>query len=123
MANVTTGNFGVKETKEALIAINETGLMMAKLFADGVQFDDFLSIWKRLSEDQAFKDQLVAAYQGWSNVSGEVADMDIQEALDLVSMQLSYIPKFVEALANKTPVTPAPSAAAKAKAKAQPAKK
>ena len=118
MANVTESKTGINDTKEALVAINEIGLTMAKLFADGVQFEDALALWKKLNEDQAFKDQLVAAYDGWSNISGELADMDVQEALDLVTMQLSYIPRFLEVIGKAAPAAPAA-----AKAKAQPAKK
>lgn len=89
---------GIQETKDALVAVNEVGLTMVKLFADGTQFADFIAIWKKLGEDQAFKDQLVAAYEGWNSISGEIADLDVNEALELVSVQLAYIPKFVEVL-------------------------
>lgn len=100
---------GIQETKDALIAVNEVGLTMVKLFADGTQFADFISIWKKLSEDETFKAQIVTAYEGWSGISGEIADLDVNEALELVSVQLAYIPKFVETL---KPAAPAAEGAA-----------
>lgn len=108
---------GIQETKDALIAMNEVGLTMAKLFADGTQFADFVAIWKKLSEDETFKAQLVTAYEGWNAISGEIADLDVNEALDLVSVQLAYIPKFVEAVAKNVPAAPATAPVMAAKAK------
>lgn len=98
---------GIQETKDAMIAINEVGLTMVQLFADGAQFQDVMEIWKKLSEDETFKAQLVAAYEGWSAISGEIADLDVNEALELVTVQLAYIPKFVDVVKKDTPATPA----------------
>lgn len=98
---------GVQETKDALVAINEVGLTMVQLFADGAQFQDVMEIWKKLSEDETFKAQLAAAYQGWNSISGEIADLDVNEALELVTVQLAYIPKFVDVIKKDTPATPA----------------
>lgn len=108
---------GIKETKEALIAVNEVGLTMVKLFADGTQFQDAIDMWKKLSEDAEFKACIATAYEGWNAISGEIADLDVNEALELVSAQLAYIPKFVEALKPAVPAAPAAPAAAKSSKK------
>lgn len=122
--NVAVQTAGVQETKDALIAMNEVGLTMAKLFSDGTQFADFIAIWKKLSEDETFKTQLVTAYEGWNAISNEIADLDVNEALDLVSVQLSYIPRFVEAVAKNVPAVPAvPAAPAAGAAMAKKARK
>jgi hypothetical protein len=97
---------GIQETKDAMIAINEVGLTMVQLFADGAQFQDVMQIWKKLSEDETFKAQLAAAYEGWSSISGEISDLDVNEALELVTVQLAYIPKFVDVIKKDTPATP-----------------
>ena len=114
MTPVTTAPQGIQETKEALVGINELGLAMARVFVDGVQFADFMDLWKKLSEDEAFKAKLMAAYEGWSKVSGELADLDVHESLEVVGVQLSYIPKFLEIFGKANPGSPAALAAAKA---------
>lgn len=104
---------GVKDTKEAMIGINELSLTLAKTFADGIQFTDVMDLWKKLSEDTAFKDQLLAAYEGWSNISAEVADIDATEALELVGIQMSYVPRYLEVLGKSSSLASAKTAPAK----------
>jgi hypothetical protein len=106
-ANVPAAQYGIQDTKEVLIAMNELGLTLLKLFADGVQFQDFLSLWKKIGEDQAFKDKLAAAYEGYKNVSGEITHLDVPNMLVLVSTQMEYIPLILASLGKPKESAPA----------------
>lgn len=97
-------SMGVQETKEVMIAVNELGLTLLNLFADGVQFADAMALWKKIGEDETFKAQLKAAYEGWSNVSGEISHIDVAGMLSLVATQMEYIPRLLEAI-GKTKAT------------------
>lgn len=99
--NAPAVQYGIQDTKEVMIALNEMGLTLLKLFADGVQFQDFISLWKAISENQDLKDKLAAAYEGYKNVSGEITHLDVPNMLVLVSTQMEYIPKIISALGKK----------------------
>ena len=86
---------GCVETTEALIAVNELTLFLVGRFADGIGFDDLLASRKKYQDDAEFRAKLGAAYEGWSKISGEIADMDIAESLSLVSLQMTYVPKIL----------------------------
>ena len=86
---------GCVETTEALISANELTLFLVGRFADGIGFDDLIACWRKYQDDAEFLAKLGAAYEGWSKISGEIADMDISESLRLVSLQLAYVPKLM----------------------------
>ena len=89
---------GVKETEEMIIAINELACFLVTQFKDGVQFKDFYELYKKLSDDDSFKQKMFDAYRGVSAVPQELGDLDVQEVVGLTSLQLSYIPKILDSL-------------------------
>ncbi|MCJ7520997.1 MAG: hypothetical protein MUP21_02070 [Dehalococcoidia bacterium] len=89
---------GCTETLDALIAVNELALFLVGRFADGVGFDDLIASWNKVQSDDEFRNRLSAAYEGWSKISGEIEDLDVNEAISLVSAQMSYVPRLMEAL-------------------------
>ncbi len=91
-------NIGIKETKEALIGINELGLFFVERFKDGRQMGDFIAFWEKLKNDEEFFQIVQEAYRGIHLVPKEADNMNINEGVELVVLQLSYIPKFIEAL-------------------------
>ena len=94
---------GVKETKEALIAINAITLFLVKRFKDGVDVADAFAIIKKVAtdEDPEFKALIAAGYDNYKAIKVEAKDIDGGEALELVDVQLAEIPKFLEALAEE----------------------
>lgn len=87
----------LKDTKEALKAVNELALFLAKNLKDGVQFSDATAAVGWLMEpasQQLFKD----AFEGIKNVPAEIKDLSLEEALELVSMYIVFVPRMVEAL-------------------------
>ena len=92
---------GVQETKEALIGLNEVSLELAKQFKDGVQVTDFTSLYSKITSDEAFKAKVLAAYEGYQKIPAEVKDIDAGEGLEIASVQLEYLPKFLDAFQSE----------------------
>lgn len=89
---------GIKETQEVLVAANEVAILMVKLLKDGVQLDDFAKVFELLVSDEKFKAKIAAAYDQVKMVPEELSDLGFFEAIELGRMQLTYVPKFVEAM-------------------------
>ena len=92
---------GIKETDEALIAINETGVFLAGRFADGVGFDDGVAFVTHLLGNEEYKKVLADAYDKYNQIPAELKDIDIAEGLTLAKRQLEYVPKILDALKKK----------------------
>lgn len=88
----------VKEVKEALVGINEVAILLIKNLKDGAQISDAAAIIAQLMADEALKAKLSAAVAGCSAIPAELGDLDLAEGLELGMVQLSYIPKILEAL-------------------------
>ncbi len=88
----------VKDTKEALVGMNEIALYFAKALSDGTQFKDFTEFYEKMTKDEDFKEKMRVAWEGRQNISTELKDVDLKEGLELVTVQLDYLPKFVDAM-------------------------
>ncbi len=93
-----TVKLGIKETKEALIGANKLSVLMMRRLKDDVGIDDAIAIYDKLKTDTEFRQTLVDAYQGIEKVPAEVKDLDLNEAVELIGVQVSYVPKMIEAL-------------------------
>lgn len=90
---------GIKETKEALVGLNELALVLLVAFKDGVQIGaDASAIWNKFSTDPMFAAKLSAAYDGFKAIPEEVKDIDAMEGIELAKVQLDYVPQFVAAM-------------------------
>jgi len=89
---------GIKETKELIAAVNELLIFFLKRFKDGVQYSDFIAFYKEIVSDPETKSLMIKAYEDYSKIPGEVKDIDVQEACELLLDQVSVIPKIVAAL-------------------------
>jgi hypothetical protein len=85
---------GIKEVKELLVAANVVAIKMIKLSKDGVSLSD-LGV---LVSDEELKNVLLEAAAGISKVVAEVKDIDAGEGIELAQVQLSLVPKILEAL-------------------------
>lgn len=89
----------MKETKEALIAVNEMAILLCSKLKDGFQLtDDVSAIFQKFSTDAEFMAKIKAGYQDASKISEEFKAVDLMSAVDLVTLQVGYIPKIAEAL-------------------------
>ena len=91
------GKKGVKEIQEALVGVMELSCLLASLFRDGVQAEDFLKLFSALKDDPKF----AAAFAGLKEIPEEVKDLDLSEGMMLAMVMLPYVPKFVESLKKK----------------------
>lgn len=92
---------GIKETQELLVGINELAVDLTSRFMDGVQLADFSSFYSKLVSDASFKAKLEEAYNSANKIPDEVKDLDVGEGLELVSIQVNYIPKFIQVIQDK----------------------
>lgn len=88
----------IKETKEVLVAVNELGIKIAGLVKDGAQVSDIVALVALISADADLQAKLLAAFQNAGAVSAEVKDIDINEGVELVVLQASYVPQILAAL-------------------------
>lgn len=89
---------GIKETNEILIAGNEVGVLAVKRLKDGFQFDDFQAFYEAFVNDADFKAKLQAGWENMGEVPAELKDIDLVEGGQLIMTQVSYVPKYLEAL-------------------------
>lgn len=88
---------GIKETKEALIAVDEVALILVANLKKGV-FGEFQAFWAALASNEDLKAKLAAAWDTHQQIPAEVGDVDLTEAMDLLMTEASYIPRFLAAL-------------------------
>jgi hypothetical protein len=89
----------MKETKEAVIAINELSILLCEKLKDGFQLtDDVSAIFQKFSTDAEFMEKVKAGYKDIALVPTELKAADLSSSIELVTIQVGYLPKIVEAL-------------------------
>lgn len=76
--------YGVKETKELLIAMLAIAGLLAVEFKDGVQVADFNSIMLKVATNTELKTKIEAAYKDMELVKSETKEINFVEALELL---------------------------------------
>lgn len=84
---------GVKETKEALIALATIGVFVVKRVKDGVDLSDLMALVDKL-RDEEFQAIVQAGVDGINLVDDELKDLDLDDYLELAK----FIPELVEVL-------------------------
>ena len=87
----------IKEMKEMMVGLMEMALMMAELFKDGVQAEDFMQMFMKLKDDPRY----LEAFKGMKEIPAEAKDIDLQEGMELVMMMMPYIPRMIDAMKKK----------------------
>jgi hypothetical protein len=91
---------GITETKEAMIAVDEIALFIAKRLKDGVGFDDVVALFEEVTTDEEFKAVLKKGYDGIKNVPAEIKAIDVAEVTELIVTEAAYVPKFIAAISG-----------------------
>jgi len=86
----------IKNTKEILVAANEIGLVVAQALKDGAQMSDVMVVVGKIMGD--LQGKVGAAISGASEAPAEIKDISVNEVVELVALQLEYVPKFVNVL-------------------------
>lgn len=73
---------GIKESKEALIALVVLGKLVSERLKDGVQLDDAIAIGQKFA-DEAFKAKVMAGIEGVDKVKEELQDLNLFDLLEL----------------------------------------
>lgn len=88
---------GVKESKEFLEGNFELLEFMIRRLKDGADFGDALALFEKLTSDDEFKKKLELAYKGVGKIDSEIQDVDLNEALELGTLVMKYVPRLVDA--------------------------
>jgi hypothetical protein len=94
---------GVKETREALVALNELSIHLISIFKNGLNVGSAVDLWKLFQNDEDLKAKIAAAYDNYAAIPAELEGLDIGGTLELTYTQLSYVPAIAEALRGKDP--------------------
>lgn len=85
---------GIKETKEAILALVVLGKVVAGLAKDGLKLDDAVALGAKFASDEAFKKAVLDGVNGIDQVPEEIKDLSLAEGLELAGV----IPQILEAL-------------------------
>jgi hypothetical protein len=77
---------GVKETKEAILALVLLGKFVADRLHDGLQLDDALALAKVITEESDFKTKVLAGIEGLDKVPEELQDFTFAEILEIATI-------------------------------------
>ena len=88
---------GIKEVREVQLALNEVVIFLAERAKDGLAADDAIAVVDKMLNDADFKAKVAAAVENIAAVPAEVSDLDIAEAMELVTVQLPFIPRLLAA--------------------------
>ena len=89
---------GIKETEEALEGILLLGLMFWKSFHDGFQVSDIGELWDTYKNDEKFNEVMAQAFEGYKKIPSEVKDLQLEEAIALSGVMMSYLPKYLKVI-------------------------
>lgn len=93
-----SGTHGIKETKEALIGLNEVTILIANRLKDGAQAADIPALLEDMKKDPEVVAKLAAARDNIKEVPAEIKDLQLAEGLELGVVQASYVPKLIAAM-------------------------
>lgn len=92
---------GIKETKECLKGIFELAKVSADVLKDGVQVQDLIDGYVKLSSDPEKKAAIEAAIAGVGEVPAELSNIKLVEALELGIFVMQELPALLEAFKPK----------------------
>ena len=93
---------GIKETKEALVAACEVGVLLVSVLKDGLQpAADFQAVYAKVTHDPAFIAKVTAAVSGAQLIPAELEDLSWLEKFELMKDVASYTDDFLAALKSK----------------------
>lgn len=90
--------YGIKETKEAIVGVNELSLVLIDRLKDGYQSSDLTALVQKLLMDAQFKKVLEDAAKGINDVPKELKDLSLTEGVEIVKLQMEFVPKILAAL-------------------------
>ena len=79
------GEHGVKETKEAILALVMIGKFVADKAKDGLDFSDAMALGQKLLDEQ-FKAKVMAGVEGMEKIPMEMKDLKLAEVFELAQV-------------------------------------
>lgn len=90
----------IKETKEAVDALLDLSLEIAKLSKDGVTLSDATLLFAKMQEEP-LKSKLALAVENAKAIPSEVKDIQLSEAIELGLMAMPKIVKLAQEISKK----------------------
>lgn len=88
---------GIKESKEAMVAMLEIAVVLADVFKDGVQIADAATIIAKIQEP-AVMEKLSKGYEGVEKIPAELGDISLGEGLELGAAALLQVKDLLDKL-------------------------
>lgn len=85
----------MKEVQDILIGINEISLVLIERLKDGFQIDDVPAVWEKFHLDTDFHQKISNAVTSVLNLSTDLKTLTLEDKVNLVNLQLSYLPKII----------------------------
>lgn len=86
------GQYGIKETKEAIVGGIKLAAVISKQAKDGVQLSDFAAVIAEYQANPEFKNAMDAAYENIGQVPMEIQELDFKECLELAGAIVKELP-------------------------------
>jgi hypothetical protein len=74
---------GIKETKEAMIALAKLGKFIAAQARDGLDVKDVAALAAKIVSDEAFRAALIEGFEGAAKIPAEIKDLKFNEGIEL----------------------------------------
>lgn len=87
----------IEQTKELIVAIIGIIAVAIKYFRDGIQVSDFANIATELLTDKDFREKILRAFDGLSEIPQELRDLDIAEIIELLVASVKESGKIIVA--------------------------
>jgi hypothetical protein len=97
----------MKGTQELLVALLKISALLATVFKDGIQAQDFAAVVAKIESDDSLKSALLAAYNDIEGVPAEFKSISVVELFDLLKNVLPEVLNVYQAIAAPAPVKPA----------------
>ena len=90
----------MKEVKDILVGVNEISLLFIERFKDGFQLNDLPAVWDKFHSDTEFHGKLSMAISSVMNFTTDLENITLNDKVDLVTLQLSYLPKIISSFST-----------------------
>ena len=88
---------GIKESMELMLGASALTILIIKRLRDGFQMSDIVAIMSALAKQDEFKD----AIKGVTSVPKEMADISINEIMELGAAMIKEVPKYLAAMKGR----------------------
>ena len=83
MDTIVENKEGIKETKEAVVAVAKLAKFMAAQAKDGLDFKDAAALGAKIVSDEEFRKALIDGFEDASKIPAEIKDIKFEEGIEV----------------------------------------